>query len=76
MIADVFEAQLPAGAPVNLATGDGVDVAGTLEALDLRSGVEVFVFDPAGTLVGPYRGQPRRQRRGPKRRTHTSSPTG
>jgi two-component system sensor histidine kinase ChvG len=51
LIADVIEAQLPAGAPVNLATGDGVDVVATLQGLDLRSGVEVLVFDPTGALV-------------------------
>ena len=51
LIADVIEAQLPAGAPVNLATGDGVDVSSTLEGLDLRGGIEVLVFDPAETLV-------------------------
>jgi two-component system sensor histidine kinase ChvG len=51
LISDVIEVQLPAGAPVNLATGDGVDVAQTLDNLDLRSGIEVFVYDTAGTLV-------------------------
>ncbi|MDF3381448.1 MULTISPECIES: sensor histidine kinase [Sulfitobacter] len=51
LIADVIEAQLPAGAPVNLTTGDGVDVAATLDGLDLRGGIEVFVYDPAETLV-------------------------
>lgn len=51
LIADVIEAQLPAGAPVNLTTGDGVDVAATLEGLDLRGGIDVFVYDPAETLV-------------------------
>ncbi|MEX3316558.1 sensor N-terminal transmembrane domain-containing protein [Sulfitobacter sp. PS-8MA] len=51
LIADVIEAQLPAGAPVNLTTGDGVDVAETLAGLDLRGGVEVLVYDPAETLV-------------------------
>ncbi len=51
LIADVIEAQLPAGAPVNLTTGDGVDVASTLEGLDLRGGIDVFVYDPAETLV-------------------------
>ena len=51
LIADVIEAQLPAGAPVNLATGDGVNVAETLDGLDLRGGIEVYVFDPAETLV-------------------------
>ncbi|WP_288939071.1 sensor histidine kinase [uncultured Roseovarius sp.] len=52
LVADVFEAQLPAGAPVNLMTGDGIDVAGTLAGLDIRQGVEVFVFDADGTLAG------------------------
>ncbi|MCZ0814122.1 sensor histidine kinase [Roseovarius sp. EGI FJ00037] len=52
LVADVFEVQLPANAPVNVASGDGLDVAGSLESLDLRSGVEVFVFDTAGMLAG------------------------
>ncbi|WP_425046738.1 sensor histidine kinase [Primorskyibacter sp. S87] len=51
LIADVFEAQLPAGGPVNLTTGDGVDVRETLEALSLRRGVEVLVFDTTQALV-------------------------
>jgi two-component system sensor histidine kinase ChvG len=57
LIADVIEAQLPVGAPVNLATGDGVDVKATLEGLDLRSGIEVFVFDPTETLVARSEGR-------------------
>jgi two-component system sensor histidine kinase ChvG len=57
LIADVVEAQLPAGVPVNLATGDGVDVAATLDQLDLRSGIEVFVFDPSETLVARSEGR-------------------
>ncbi|WP_181711250.1 sensor histidine kinase [Roseovarius sp. TE539] len=52
LIADVFEAQLPAGAPVSVVTGDGVDVAQTLDGLDLRRGAEVLVFDTSGTLAG------------------------
>jgi two-component system sensor histidine kinase ChvG len=51
LIADVIEAQLPSGVPVNLATGDGVDIAATLDGLDLRRGTEVFVFDPSKTLI-------------------------
>ena len=68
LIADVFEAQIEGGTPVNLAAGDGLDVAGTLEALDLRSGVEVFVFDPQEALIGCVEpdddGQRRRRGRG------------
>ncbi|MFK7938515.1 MAG: sensor N-terminal transmembrane domain-containing protein [Roseovarius sp.] len=52
LVADVFEAKLPTGAPVNLVTGDGVDVAATLEKVSIRKGVEVFVFDVNGTLAG------------------------
>ena len=57
LIADIIEAQLPAGAPVNLATGDGVDVTATLDALDLRNGVEVFVYDRAQVLIANIEGQ-------------------
>jgi len=56
LIANVFEAQLPKRGPVNLATGDGVDVADTLAALTLRQGGEVVVFDTAGQVVGQIRG--------------------
>ncbi|GHH00628.1 sensor histidine kinase [Pseudodonghicola xiamenensis] len=56
LTANVFEAQLPRHGPVNLATGDGVDVADTLAALTLRDGVAVVVFDPAGQIVGQTRG--------------------
>ncbi|MEM8631538.1 MAG: sensor histidine kinase [Pseudomonadota bacterium] len=51
LTASVFEAQLPEGLPVNLASGDGVNVEKTLDTLDLRPGVELFVFDPRGNLV-------------------------
>ena len=56
LIADVFEARMPAGAPVSLATGDGIDVADTLQSLDLRRGVEAYVYDANGTLVGRFEG--------------------
>ena len=59
LIADVFEAQLPAGAPVNLVTGDGIDAENTLENLTLAEGVEVFVFDPEKVVVARSVGQPR-----------------
>lgn len=52
LIANVFEAQLPAVGPVDLAAGDGLDVAATLDGLSLREGVEVFIFDPSGNLIG------------------------
>ena len=56
LIADVIEAQLPSGVPVNLATGDGVDIVATLEGLDLRNGTEVFVFDTSNTLIAKTSG--------------------
>ena len=56
LIADVIEAQLPAGAPVSLATGDGVDVSATLGQLDLRNGIEVYVYDPSETLIARTEG--------------------
>lgn len=56
LIANVFEAQLPTLAPVNLVTADGVDPAQTLAALNLRGGVEVSVFAPDATLVATATG--------------------
>jgi len=56
LIANVFEAQLPTVGPVDLITGDGIDVEGTLAGLSLRNGVEVFVFDGTKTLAGQTRG--------------------
>jgi len=52
LIADVFEAKLPESAPVNLATGDGIDVKAIIGGLDLRSAREIYVFDPTGALIG------------------------
>jgi len=51
LIADVFEAQLPDSGTVSLATGDGIDVAATLDGLSLRTGVEIFVFDASEALI-------------------------
>ncbi len=59
LIAEVFEAQLPRDAPVNLATGDGLDVPGTLANLELPTAVEVFVYDRTGNLIATTMGQSR-----------------
>ncbi len=56
LVADVFEAQLPRLGPVNLTTGDGVDVPGTLENLSLGKGVEVFVYDTTDNLIARTKG--------------------
>ncbi|TNF20825.1 MAG: HAMP domain-containing protein [Rhodobacteraceae bacterium] len=52
LIADVFEAQLPGNAPVNLATNDGIDVEATLAGIELRRRAEIFVLDPNQAIVG------------------------
>lgn len=56
LIADVFEAQLPRFAPVNLVTADGIDAAETLAGLKLRGGVEVTVFATDATQVATATG--------------------
>ena len=58
LIADVFEAAIPASGPVNLGTGEGIDVSATLEDIDIRPGLRVFVFDSARFLVGGIDGGP------------------
>ncbi|PUB14799.1 sensor histidine kinase [Yoonia sediminilitoris] len=56
LIANVFEAQLPKLAPVNLVTADGINPTETLGGLNLRGGVEVSVFSPDATLVAKATG--------------------
>ncbi|MEM1237787.1 MAG: sensor histidine kinase [Pseudomonadota bacterium] len=51
LIADVFEARLPASAPANFATGDGIEIEEVLRGLDLRGGVDVYVFDTTTALI-------------------------
>ncbi|MBR9843550.1 MAG: histidine kinase [Rhodobacteraceae bacterium] len=51
LIAGAFEAQMPEGAPVNLVTGDGVDVERTLAKLPMRKGTYVYVFDTGANLI-------------------------
>ena len=56
LVADVIEAQLPQGAPVSLASGDGIDVDRTLAGLDVRVAHDVYVFDTRETIIGQTRG--------------------
>ncbi|MEX1235562.1 MAG: sensor histidine kinase [Roseovarius sp.] len=56
LVANVFEVQMPGRSPVNMITGDGIDVEGTLAAIDVQEGAEVFVFDAAGALAGRVTG--------------------
>ena len=51
LIAGAFEAQMPEGAPVNLVTGDGIDVRRTLDKLPMRKGTYVYVYDTAENLI-------------------------
>jgi two-component system sensor histidine kinase ChvG len=57
LIASVFEVVAPTGPVVALSSADRVDVAATLDRLDLRDGLEVFIFDTAGNLVGQSNGR-------------------
>ena len=56
LIADVFEARLPASAPANFATGDGIEIEEVLKGLDLRGGIDVFVFDTTSALIASTEG--------------------
>lgn len=51
LIANVVDGQLPATAPVNLASGDGIDVQDAIAGLDLSGGIVVGIFDPQGNLI-------------------------
>ena len=56
LIADVIEAQLDDTAdPLQL--GGVPDVSRTLEGLDLREGISLFVFDPAAEVIAATQGQ-------------------
>lgn len=56
LIADIFEAQLPQGAPVNLATSDGIDIESTIAGIELRRGAQLLVYDTGNFLVGEATG--------------------
>ncbi|MEC7256905.1 MAG: sensor histidine kinase [Pseudomonadota bacterium] len=56
LIANVFEATLQASQAVSVGAAGGDAILATLSNLNLRLGVEVFVFDTDGTLVGRTKG--------------------
>ncbi len=56
LVSNVFETQIRLGGPEVLTDVDGSGVNYTLTGLSLREGVEVFVFDAAGKLIGWTRG--------------------
>ncbi len=59
LIADVFEAQLPADVVANLNSGDALDPDATLDGLDLDPGVNVYVFSTSEALVASSEGEGR-----------------
>jgi two-component system sensor histidine kinase ChvG len=60
LIADVLEARMPLTAPVDLVSGDGIDVVRTLDEMDLRGGIIVNIYSPTGrqlaTAIGKTSG--------------------
>jgi len=56
LVADVIEAKLPSGTPVDLAAGDAIDMDATLAEMDVRERHDVFVFDTQTDLVAQARG--------------------
>ncbi|WP_370867999.1 sensor N-terminal transmembrane domain-containing protein [Phaeovulum sp.] len=59
LIADLFEALLPAAAETGLGADGLVDVGAVLAGLKRAEGVEIHVFDPSQALIGSTVGQPR-----------------
>jgi two-component system sensor histidine kinase ChvG len=57
LIADVLEARMPLTAPVDLASGDGIDVVRTLNDMDLRGGIIVNIFGPTGRQLATATGK-------------------
>ncbi|GAB5448842.1 MAG: sensor histidine kinase [Gymnodinialimonas sp.] len=51
LMSDIFEANLPASAPANLVTGDGIDPEGVLSRIGVPDGMEVFLFAADGVPV-------------------------
>ncbi|MCR9126283.1 MAG: sensor histidine kinase [Rhodobacteraceae bacterium] len=68
LIADVFEAQVPPDEQMFLGTRGGLDVAQTLSGLNLRNGIEVYVFDASRNMIAHTTGAPQ-QGAGPGGRT-------
>jgi len=58
LIADVFEALLPADGTGTLAPGGAIDAAAVLAGLERAEGVEVHLFDPTQVLLGSTLGLP------------------
>ncbi|RSK39655.1 HAMP domain-containing protein [Rhodovulum iodosum] len=59
LVADIFEAQLTSGLPLNLDGSGGVDPMRTLAGIDRAEGVEIFLFDAAQNVVASTEDMPR-----------------
>ncbi len=57
LISGVFEAKFPEGSVVDLGAAGGIDVGQNLDRLDLRRGIEVFVYDLDKTLLARSEGR-------------------
>ena len=58
LVAEVIEVQMPLGAPVNLATGDGIDIEAALDRVNLPAGTSLRLFDATGNPVTARDGPP------------------
>ncbi len=57
LIANVIQARLPRSGPVSLPAAGDLDLGETLADLNLRNGIDVFVFDTSRMLLGRTRGE-------------------
>lgn len=55
LVADIFEAQRPSS-DVPLGATGGLDMAATMEGIELREGARLLIFDSANFLVGEAQG--------------------
>ncbi len=60
LVTGFLESQLPQNAPVNLSSGDGIDVRRVIQGLEVPTGVEIFVFDPSSRLIATTAGRSNR----------------
>ena len=59
LLAEVFQASLPADAPVSLGADNGIDVGAVLGGIDMPPGVTVHVFGADGALIATDMGDAR-----------------
>ena len=59
LIAEVVEARLPEGAPVNIAGAEGLNIAVTLGRLETTPGTELFIYDLNDNLISSTIGRPK-----------------